>query len=95
MSGVLWKYGEHINVTDLFATEVPIPSARRAYRCVLVDNKAETVRIKVGSVDNVSIRILEGSTFIYKCRVHYLRPMCFVSFLIGSDVIAIRTLEIR
>ena len=62
---MLRKYSKHINVTDRFATVVSIPTARRADWYVVVDNEAETVRIKVGLVDNVSIRILGGSPFIY------------------------------
>ena len=95
MPSVLRKHSEHVNVADRFTTEVPIPSARRADRYILVDNKTETVRIKVGLVDNVSIRILGSPALVYKRPIHYLRPMYFVPFLIGSDVIAIGTLEPR
>ena len=60
-----------------------------------IDNEEESVWIEIGLVDNVSIRILCGSTFVYEGAVHDSRPVYFVTFLIGSDVIAIRTLASR
>ena len=70
MSGVFWQDSEHINIADLFAIGRPIPTACRADWNILVDNEIETVRIKIGLVNNVVVGILNGSAEVYKCFVH-------------------------
>jgi hypothetical protein len=91
VSSVLWKHSEHINVADRFATETPIPSTRRANRDIFMNGEAESIRIEIRLVNNVSVRIFGGSALVYEGFVHYSCPIGFVPTLISSDMITIRT----
>ena len=92
---MFWEYCEHINVAIRLTVDPLLPCTCSADLYAFVNDEIESVWIEIGLVDNVGVGIFGGSTFVYEGTVHYLRPVCFVTFLIGTDVIAVRTLESR